>query len=74
MEFQLQHQSSNEYSGQIFFRIDWFDLHAVQGTLKHLVHHHSLKASILQCSAFRFQVSSLKDVIICDEVSQVTQW
>ena len=42
---------SNEYSGLIFFRIDWFDLHAVQGTLKSLLHHHSLKASILQCSA-----------------------
>ena len=43
---------SNEYSGLISFRIDWFDLFAVQGTLKHLPQHHSLKASILQCSAF----------------------
>ena len=43
---------SNEYSGQISFRIDWFDLLAVQGTLKSLLHHQSSKASILQCSAF----------------------
>ena len=43
---------SNEYSGLISFRIDWFDLLAAQGTLKNLLQHHSLKASILQCSAF----------------------
>ena len=43
---------SNEYSRLIFFRIDWFDLLAVQGTLKSLLQHHSLKASILKCSAF----------------------
>ena len=43
---------SNEYSGLTSFRIDWFDLLAVQGTLKSLLQHHSSKASILQCSAF----------------------
>ena len=43
---------SNEHSGLISFRIDWFDLLAVQGTLKRLLQHHSLKASILWCSAF----------------------
>ena len=43
---------SNEYSGLISFRIDGFDLLAVQGTLKNLLQHHSSKASILQCSAF----------------------
>ena len=43
---QLQHQSSNEYSGLISFRIDWFDLLAAQGTLKSLLQCHSLKASI----------------------------
>ena len=42
---------SNEYSGLISFRIDWFDL-AVQGTLKSLLQPHSSKASILWCSAF----------------------
>ena len=43
---------SNEYSGLISFRMDWFDLFAVQGTLKSLLQHHSSKASSLQCSAF----------------------
>ena len=43
---------SNEYSGLISFRIDWFDLLAVQGTLKGLLQHHSSKASILWHSAF----------------------
>ena len=43
---------SSEYSGLISFRIDWFDLLAVQGTLKSLLQYHSWKASILQCSAF----------------------
>ena len=43
---------SSEYSRLISFRIDWFDLLAVQGTLKNLLQHHSLKASILWCSAF----------------------
>ena len=42
----------NEYSGLISLRIDWFDLLAVQGTLKSLLQHHSSKASILWCSAF----------------------
>ena len=43
---------SNEYSGLISFRIDWFSLLAVQGTLKSLLQHHSSKVSILLCSAF----------------------
>ena len=42
---------SNEYSGLISFRINWFDFLVTQGTLKNLLQHHSLKASILQCSA-----------------------
>ena len=42
----------NEYSGLISFRIDWFDLLAVQGTLMSCLQHHSLKASVLQSSAF----------------------
>ena len=45
---------SNEYSGLISFRIDWFDLLAGQGTLNSLLQHHSSKASILQGSAFFF--------------------
>ena len=43
---------SNEYSGVISFRIHWFDLLGVQGTLKSLLQHHRSKASVLQCSAF----------------------
>ena len=43
---------SKEHPGLIFFRMDWLDLLAVQGTLKSLLQHHSSKASILQCSAF----------------------
>ena len=45
-------RSSNEYSGLISFRIDWFNLLAVQGTLKSLLQNHSSKALILRCSAF----------------------
>ena len=44
--------ASNEYSGLIPFRMDWFDLLAVQGTCKSLLQHDSSKASILSCSAF----------------------
>ena len=51
LEFQLQHQYSNEYSGLISFRIDWLGLLAVQGTFKSLLQHHSSKASILWHSA-----------------------
>ena len=43
---------SNQYSMLISFRIDWFDLHAVQGTLESLLQQHSSQASTLQCSAF----------------------
>ena len=50
--FNFSISPSNEYAGLIFFRIDWFDLLAVQGTLKSLLQHHSSKASILQCSVF----------------------
>ena len=52
LELQLQHSPSYEYSGLISFRIDWFDLLEVQGTLKSLLQHHSSKASVLQHSAF----------------------
>ena len=50
---------SNEYSGLIFFRMDWLDFLAVQGTLKSLLQHYSSKASILQCSAFFVVLFSL---------------
>ena len=47
--FSFSISPSNEYSGLIFFKIDWFDFPIVQGTLKSILQHHSLKASILQC-------------------------
>ena len=50
--FSFSISAFKECSGLISFRIDWFDLLAIQGTLKSLLQHHSLKASILQCSAF----------------------
>ena len=50
--FSFSISPSNEYSGLISFRMDWFNLLAFQGTLKSLLQHHSSKASILQRSAF----------------------
>ena len=50
--FSFSISPSNKYSGLIFFRMDWLDLLAVQGTLKSLLQHHSSKASILRHSAF----------------------
>ena len=50
--FSINISLSDEYLGLIYFRIDWFDLLAVQGTLKSLHQHHSSKASVLRCSAF----------------------
>ena len=50
--FSFSISPSSEYSGLISFRIDWFDLLAVQGTLKSLLQHDNLKALVLQCSAF----------------------
>jgi len=57
--FSFNISPSNEYSGLISFRMDWFDLLAVQRTLKSLLQHHSTKASILRCSAsFIVQLSN----------------
>ena len=50
--FDFRINLSSEYSGLISFRMQWFDLLAVQGTLKSLLQHHSSKASVLLCSAF----------------------
>ena len=56
--FSFSISPSNEHPGLIYFRMDWLDLLAVQGTLKSLLQHHSSKASILWCSAFfRVQLS-----------------
>ena len=56
--FSFSIRSSNEYSVLFSFRIDWFDLLAIQRTLKSILQHHSSKTSILQCSAlFMVQLS-----------------
>ena len=54
LEFQLQHQSSSEHPGLISFRMAWLDLLAVQGTLKSLLQHHSLKSSIFSALSFLY--------------------
>ena len=60
--FSFSISPSSEYSVLISFKIDWFDLLAVQGTLKNLLQHHSLIASILWCSAFfMVQLTSVHD-------------
>ena len=64
---------SNEYSGLISFRIDWFDLLAVQRTLKSLLQHHSSKASVLQCSAF-FMVQLSHPYITTGKTIALTRW
>ena len=51
--FSFNISPANEHPGLISFRMDWLDLLAVQGTLKNLLQHHSLKASILWCSELR---------------------
>ena len=63
----------SEYSGLIFFRIDWFDLLAVQGTLKSLLQHHSSKASILQHSAF-FMVQLSHPYMTTGKTKVLTRW
>ena len=56
--FSFSNSPSNEYSGLISFRIEWFHLLAIQVTLKNILQHHSSKASILQCLAlFMIQLS-----------------
>ena len=52
LELQLQHESFDGYSGSVSFRINWFNLLAVQGPLKSLLQHPSLKASTLPGSTF----------------------
>ena len=64
---------SNEHSGLISFKIDWFDLLAVQGTLKNLLQHHSLKASVLQCSAF-FIIHLSHPYMTTGKITALTIW
>ena len=70
--FSLSISLSNEYSGLISFRIDWFDLLAVQGTLNSLQHNNS-KASILQRSAF-FMVQLSHPYMTTGKTIALTRW
>ena len=65
--------ASNEYSGLISFLIDWFDLLAIQGTLKSLLQHHSLKASVLWCSVF-FMVQLSHPYTTTERTIALTIW
>ena len=71
--FSFSISPSNEYLGLIFFRMDWLDLLAVQGTLKSLLQHHSSKASILQCSAF-FTVQFSHPYMTTGKTIALTRW
>ena len=71
--FSFSISPSNEYSRLISFRIDGFDLLAVQGTLKSLLQHHSSKASILQHSAF-FMVQLSHPYMTTGETIALTRW
>ena len=71
--FSFNVSPSNEYSGLISLRMNWLDLLAVQGTLKHLLQHHSSKASILQCSAF-FIVHLSHPYMTTGKILTLTRW
>ena len=71
--FSFSISPSNEYSGLIFFRMDWLNLLAVQGTLKSLIRHHSSKASIFQYSAF-FIVQHSHSYMITEKTTALTRW
>ena len=71
--FSFSISPSNEYSGLISFRMDWFDLLAVQGTLMSLLQHNSSKASILRCSAF-FIVQLSHPYLTTGKTIALTRW
>ena len=71
--FSFSNSPSNEYSRLIFFRMDWLDLLAVQGTLKSLFQHYSSKASILQGSAF-FIVQLSHPYMTTGKTIALTRW
>ena len=71
--FSFNISSSNEYLGLVSFRIDRLNLLAVQGTLKSLLQHHSLKASVLQGSAF-FIVQLSHPYMITGSTIALTRW
>ena len=71
--FSFSISAFNEYSGLISFKIDWFDLFEVQGTLKSLLQQHSLKASVLQRSAF-FTVQLSHPYMTTVKTKALTRW
>ena len=71
--FSFSISPSNEYSGLISFRIDWFDLLAIPGTLKSLLQHDSSKASILWCLAF-FIVQLAHPYMTTGKTIGLTRW
>ena len=71
--FSFSISPSNEYAGLISFRMDWLDLHAVQGTLKSILQHHSSEASVLQCLAF-FIVQLSRPYMTTGETKALTTW
>ena len=71
--FSFSISPSSVYSGLISFRINWFDLLAVQGTLKNFLQYHSSKASILQCSAF-FMVQLSHPSTTTGKTIALTRW
>ena len=71
--FSFSISPSNEHPGLISFRVDWFDLLAVQGTLKSLLQHHSSKASIFQLSAF-FTVQLSHPYMTTGKTIAFTRW
>ena len=71
--FSFNISPSNENPGLIFFRMDWLDLLAVQGTLKSLLQHHSSKASILQHSAF-FIIQLSHPYLTIGKTIALTRW
>ena len=71
--FSFNISPSNEHPGLISFRMDWLDLHAVQGTLKSLLQHYIAKTSILWCSAF-FMVQLSHPYMTTGKIIALTRW
>ena len=72
--FSFSISPSNEYSGLISFRIDWFDLVPIQGTFQHLLQHHSSKASIFRHSAFFVVQLSHPYMTIGKTIALLAKW
>ena len=71
--FSFNISPSNDYSGQISFRIEWLDLLVVQGTLKSLLQHHSWKASVFQLSVF-FILQLSHPYVTTEKIMALTRW